>query len=214
MTERFHRVFQRDDNSAARAKFLSRIFGVFSDEIVKLWTENSKAPYKNLGRPTLRKRGLDQTKHTIDFTLSDRNEAVFVAEMKCEIQYQNFKYFVLQSDAERRRSLLFGSVDDQLEHHVKPAFEAFLQAARSPNDWRVFVKKREIPIQGAILIWGAATEDGKAQVKERRGFHDVLTIAEICRDLRKWNCEKFKGLVTDRRQWCNEMFDGLLDAGD
>lgn len=97
---------------------------------------------------------------------------------------------------------------------MKPAFEAFLQAARSPNDWRVFVKKREIPIQGAILIWGAATEDGKAQVKERRGFHDVLTIAEICRDLRKWNCEKFKGLVTDRRQWCNEMFDGLLDAGD
>jgi hypothetical protein len=184
-----------------RAKFLSRVFGVFSEEVVELWAENSKAPYKNLGRPTLRRRGNDPTKHTIDFTLSDRNEAVFIAEMKCEIEYQNFNFFVLKSD-------------DQLNHHTKPAFEAFLQAARSPNDWRVFVKKREIPIQGAILIWGAATEDGKAQVKERRGFHDVLTIAEICRDLGKWNCEKFKGLVTDRRQWCNEMFDGLLDASD
>jgi hypothetical protein len=94
MTERFHRVFQRDDNSAARAKFLSRIFGVFSDEIVKLWTENSKAPYKNLGRPTLRKRGLDQTKHTIDFTLSDRNEAVFVAEIvKSNIRISNISSF-------------------------------------------------------------------------------------------------------------------------
>jgi hypothetical protein len=201
MFEHFQRIFQGDDS--ARAKFLSRVFGIFSEDVVKLWTSDSRAPYKNLGRPTLSKRGTDGPKHILDFTLRDRHkkEKTFVAEMKCEIEYQNFKYFILQSNR-------------QLDHHKKQAFEAFLQAARSPNDWKVSTKEGEIPIKGAILIWGCATPDGKRQVKQHRSIHEVLTIAEICRDLRSWNCEKFKRLLTDRQRWCDEMFSGLLDAND
>jgi len=205
MPEHFRRVFESEDLKSARAKFLSRVFGIFSEEVVKVWARNSYAPYENLGRPTLRRID-DGARHTIDFTLKDRRtKAVFVAEMKCEIQYQNFAYFVLKGD-------------DQLEHHEKPAFRAFLEAARRPSEsqpqkWKVFVKNHEIAVEGAILIWGAATEDGKAQVKQCRGFHDVLTLAEICRDLRNWDCEEFKGLLREHQRWCNEMFDSLLGVG-
>jgi len=202
VSEHFRRIFQSGD--AARAKFLSRVFGIFSEDIVKLWTGDSRAPYENLGRPTLGKRGVDGPKKPqLDFTLRDRrkNEAVFVAEMKCEIEYQNFKYFTLRSN-------------DQLDHHKKPAFDAFLQVARSPDDWKVSVNKREIPIKGAILIWGDATPGGKDQVKQHRKFHEVLTIVEICQDLRSWKCEQFERLLADRRRWCNEMFSELLNAHD
>jgi hypothetical protein len=120
-----------------------------------------------------------------------------VSEMKSEIEYRNFKYFVLESE-------------DQLNHHVKPAFEAFLQAARSPEDWKVSAgKNRDISIKGTILIWGDATEVGKEQVEKNRSFHKVLTIAEMCDDLRSWKCDKFERLLADRQRWCHEMFSGL-----
>jgi hypothetical protein len=165
----------------------------------RMWanTRHRDWRYKDRGRPTLRETNGTRV-HTLDFALEDRETGhVFVAEMKCEIEYQNFKYLVLESDA-------------QLEHHTKPAFEAFLQAARPSSDWKVFVNQGEIPIHGAILIWGDASKEGKAQVKNLRGFHEVLTIAEICNDLRKWECEKYRDFLEKRQRWCDEMFSGLL----
>ena len=36
-----------------RDKFLSRVFGIFSDRIVEIWCQNPKAPFSNIGRPTI-----------------------------------------------------------------------------------------------------------------------------------------------------------------
>jgi len=177
------------------------VFGIFSEDLVKLWASDPRAPYENLGRPTLINRANGGKRgYTLDFTLRDRRKSdeVFVAELKCEIEYQSFKYFVLTRN-------------DQLDHHKKPAFEAFLQTARSPNDWKVTIKGREISTKGAILIWGDATPCGKQQVKGNKGFHEVLTVADICRDLRQWKCERFEGLLAERQRWCEEMFSGLLN---
>ena len=49
----FRDLFQQDDAPAARAEFLSRLFGIFSETIVQIWSEDERAPYRNLGRPTL-----------------------------------------------------------------------------------------------------------------------------------------------------------------
>jgi hypothetical protein len=44
-------------SSSARDKFLSRLFGIFSEEIVRIWCRAPDAPYEDLGRPTIRYGG-------------------------------------------------------------------------------------------------------------------------------------------------------------
>jgi hypothetical protein len=197
MSQHFHSIFRRAASPSARAKFLSRIFGIFSEEIVSLWARDERAPYENLGRPTIKSLG-DSRGHTLDFTLRERSSGnIYVAEMKCEIEYQNFKYFVLERV-------------EQLEHHKKPAFEAFLKAARSSPDQSINVGGRCINTHGAILIWGSVTSEGREAVMASRGFHDVLSIAAICHDLSSWNDAGYRTLIAQRQEWCNELFTGLI----
>jgi hypothetical protein len=144
MSEAFRGIFRNESHPVARGKFLSRLFGIFSEEIVSLWAKDARAPYESLGRPTIKVEG-DQRGHTLDFTLRDRSTGkVYVAEMKCEIEYENYKYFVLERV-------------DQLAHHGKPAFAALLKAAERSEPQTVFVGGKPIGIDGAILIWGCAT---------------------------------------------------------
>jgi hypothetical protein len=197
MSQHFHSIFKRAASPMARAKFLSRIFGIFSEEIVSLWACDDRAPYENLGRPTI-KTPSDNRGHTLDFTFRERSSGnIYVVEMKCEIEYRNFKYFVLEKV-------------EQLEHHKKPAFDAFLKAARYSSDQTVHVEGKPINTHGAILIWGSVTSEGRKAVTASKGFHDVLSIADICSDLSSWNHEGYRALIAQRQQWCNELFVSLL----
>ena len=40
-------------SSSSRDKFLARLFGLFSEDLVRLWCRNPKAPYEDLGRPNI-----------------------------------------------------------------------------------------------------------------------------------------------------------------
>lgn len=190
------------EKSGKREKFLSRVFGIYSEEIVRLWADDHRSPYESLGRPTI-KSSADSKKHTLDFTFQDRiTGRVFVVEMKCEIEYQNFKYFVLESV-------------EQLQHHNKPAFGIFLECAARSAEHSVYVKdvkgkSKLIATEGAILIWGAASPEGRRVVKESTGLHDILTIEDICRDLSKWKQQEYRELIAERQAWCAELFDGLV----
>lgn len=197
MNDHFHSIFKRADSPDPRAKFLSRVFGIFSEDLVSLWAADRRAPYENLGRPTIKplkgERG-----HTLDFTFRERATGrIFVAEMKCEIEYQNFRYFVLERP-------------EQLTHHNKPAFDAFLKAAMCPSEQPVYVAGRRVNVDGAILVWGAATAEGRRAVIESAGFRDVLTIAEVCRDLSLWSHAGYRELIAKRQEWCTELFSGLV----
>jgi hypothetical protein len=88
----------------ARDKFLSRLFGLFSEDVVRHWSGCPEAQYQNLGRPYLRPVG--ETKgYTLDFTLRNRDAKTFVAELKCELEWDHYKYLRL-TDA------------SQLAHHT------------------------------------------------------------------------------------------------
>lgn len=91
----FRDLFQQDDAPAARGKFLSRLFGIFSETIVQIWSEDERAPYRNLGRPTL--SGPSQARApTLDFLFECRRTGRrFVVEQKCEIEFNGFRYFTL-----------------------------------------------------------------------------------------------------------------------
>ena len=199
MPSRFINLFQVPGHQGPdpRAKFLSRVFGIFSENIVRLWSASAGAPYEDLGRPTVRFDG-EATRSTLDFTLRHKeSNKTYVAEMKCEIEYKNFRYFVLTSP-------------EQLDHHTtKPAFRSFLRAAREPSAARVTVDGRPVLVDGAILIWGAATPMGCADVREKFKLADVLTVESMVDDLTRSNDEHYVAMLEDRCKWLNEMFYGL-----
>ncbi|WP_143042834.1 hypothetical protein [Paracoccus alkenifer] len=140
--------------------------------------------------------------HTLDFTFRERASGkVYVSEMKCEIEYQNFRYFVLERS-------------DQLAHHQKPAFHAFLDAANKALGQTVHVGRKVVETDGAILVWGAVTPAGRESVMEEMGFYDVLSLEKICEDLVEWRSELYIEFLNARRDWCNQLFCGLLgEAG-
>lgn len=188
-----------DDPKNERSKYLSRLFGIFSEKIVSIWAKDGRAPYENLGRPTLMPPE-DVRGHTLDFTFRDRTTGkVYVAEMKCEIEYRNFRYFVLEASC-------------QLDHHKKPAFDAFLRSARFPDQIAARVQGRQIRIDGAILIWGAVGPEARSRIISERGFHDILSIEDICRDLAAWQNPEYLKMIGQYRAWSNRLFDGLVAA--
>ena len=65
-------------------------------------------------------------------------------------------------------------------------------------------------MDGAILIWGAATEEGRSLVMEQNGFASILTVAEIIRDLQDWQSKPYRDLLELRQQWSNDLYDTLL----
>lgn len=198
MNDQFVSIFKQSQAAIARGKFLSRVFGIFSEEIVRVWTKDPNSPYTDLGRPTLRRKDHNSKGYTLDFTLRDNlTQKTFVAEMKCEIEYQNYKYLILTEIK-------------QLEHHKKDAFAAFLDITNNPKSYRTYVEKKILEVDGAILIWGAVTSEGRQTVKQTLGLFDILTIVEMIRDLNKWGNGEFRDLIKSRAQWSTELFDGLL----
>jgi hypothetical protein len=198
MNEPFQDIFQQENAPAARGKFLSRVFGIFSEAIVQIWSEDERSPYRNLGRPTLAGPSAARSP-TLDFLFECRRTGRrFVVEQKCEIEFNAFRYFTLTSP-------------DQLEHHNKPAFAAFLAAAngseRGSRDWKV--GSRSLAVDGAILIWGSVTPGGRNAVIAATSLEDVIGLDRIIAECSRWRPDAYCRLVSDRRQWSAELFDFL-----
>lgn len=194
----FRELFQNADAPAARGKFLSRVFGIFSESIVQIWSEDERAPYRNLGRPTL--IGQSQTRTpTLDFLFECRRTGRrFVVEQKCEIEFNGFRYFALTGPV-------------QLRHHNKPAFAAFLAAAsgNKPGSRNWKVGSERVAVDGAILIWGSVTPDGRKAVMEETGLHDAVGLDRIIVQCAEWRPDRYCHLVSERRRWSEELFNFL-----
>ena len=191
----FEKFFKSDESS--RDKFLSRLFGIFSEEVVRAWCKNPKAPYKDLGRPTLRapaeKRG-----HTLDFTLRHNSSGMTcVAEMKCELEYEGYRYLRLHDSSQVQR------------HKGGPAFQEFLQTAKDPGAFPVKVGGSGIRVDGAILVWGAITSSGRDAAIADYGFNDVLSVEEMVQDLGTWQPDHWIEYIGRLQYWSEELFGFL-----
>ena len=157
--------------NARQDNFRSRLFGMFSEDIVRYWAANEQAPYACLGRPTIWDGSAFAT---IDFTLQARDGRTFVAEQKAELAWMNYAYLRLERS-------------DQIAHHEgKRAFDWFLEAAREPGRRIVKNNGKPIKVDGAILVWGAVTALGRAAAIADYGFADVLGLEEMLADLNAW----------------------------
>ena len=198
MADTFVDFFRQRDREG-RDKFLSRLFGIFSEEVVRAWCTLPDAPYADEGRPTLRHSSGGKG-YTLDFTLRDRaSNQLYIAEMKCELEYEGYRYLQLTNP-------------EQVRHHEKngEAFRKFLEVAQHPNSIPVTINQRPVEVSGSVLIWGAATRQGAEAVCKAYGFHDLLTVEEMLPALQANPPAKWSRRIADLRTWSKELFDFLL----
>jgi hypothetical protein len=194
----FERIFWTENS--LRDNFRSRLFAMFSEEIARVWGDNDRAPYRDIGRPTLW-RG--STRFTLDFTFERKTDhQLLVAEQKSELAWEGYS----------RLRLVSG--DQVMAHAGKPAFDWFLDLARDPSSSIVKVKTRQVPVYGAILVWGSTTDGGRDNAMDRFGFADVLSLEQMLDDLRAWNDPHWRDRVEELRTWTNDLLDGLIEAVD
>ena len=196
----FQSLFRSDD--PARDNFLSRLFGIFNEKVVRCWGKAPQAPYENLGRPTARRVGEKKPYYTLDFTFRSKNDnRVYIAEMKCELAFENYLYLTLESPS-------------QLNHHKNPAFQFFLDVARDASQYEVKIDGRLQAIDGSILVWGSCTEKGRTSVMTHYGLGDVLSVEAIINDLLSWQNQDYAELIRKYGGWCGELFTGLRSMGE
>ena len=195
---KFERLFRSPDSP--RDKFLSRLFGIFSEDVVRFWCSEPQARFEDLGRPTIKRLdGEGRRGCTFDFTFRSRSDGgIYVGEMKCELEYQGYKYLTLESP-------------EQLKHHSLEPFQVFLDLAKNPKNYLVTANGRPQPIDGSILVWGRATEEGRRSVIEKYELSAILTIEEIISDLLTWENKEYLEFVRRRESWSQELFTGLTD---
>ena len=206
-------------NDCKREKFLSRVFGIFSEDIVDIWGQNKKSSYENLGRPSLYTKDEKYLGTTLDFTFKDRKtNEIYIVEMKCEIQYQNFKYFYLRNEDELKKP---PEGKGFLEHHrKKTAFGRFEKLGKNPENYpeefivKYFDKeeKRKHKVEkiaGIILIWGKVDQE-KIENKKIGYFHKILSVERMISDLIDWKDENFTCMIAEYQRWSNDMFDQLV----
>ena len=191
--------FFRQPHRPGRDKFLSRLFGIFNEEVVRAWCSLPGAKYQDVGRPYL-KRSDEKRGHTLDFTLRERaTDKLYIAEMKCELEYEGYRYLRLESP-------------EQVRHHEKNgvAFRKFLEVARNPISVAVTVNQKPVEISGSVLVWGAASPQGAEAVRKAYELHDLLTIEDMLPPLRANPPAEWSERIKELRAWSMELFDFLL----
>jgi hypothetical protein len=197
---RFEGIFKT--SSPARDKYLARLFGLFSEEVVSNWCACSTAPYENLGRPTLWVSG--KKKSTLDFTLRRRTTGeIFIAEMKCWLEYDNYRYLRLVDSTQLQKIVT--------QNIAGAAFQEFLQLAQNPTIFDVRIGGRPLAnrVSGAILIWGATSVSGYKAVIADYNFADVLSIETMLDDLHVWMPTRWSDRINELRHWSDELFTYL-----
>ena len=189
----FRQIFKSP--ASDRDKFIARLFGIFNEEIVRIWCKAPWSPYCDLGRPrVVPPRG--QKGYTLDYTLESKDGSIFVAEMKCWVGYQGYQYLTLNNVK-------------QLEELEGPAFNAFLDVAKNPSRCKVSVKGESQAVNGAILIWGDVDDSARTAIRRTHKIKDVLSLKVIIDELVARKHQPYFEFLKKRLGWCEHLFQGL-----
>jgi len=131
-----------------------------------------------------------------------------VAEMKCEIAYQDFRYMTLNGIDQVQRHI------DEQSKSGKKSFARFVEVATQPSQFKCMVtsrsgKRNEVPLDGAILVWGDVSDDGRKKVADEFGFADILSVQDIINKLIKARDAEYLAFLSKRSNWCRQLFDAL-----
>lgn len=198
--------------SPNRDKFLSRIFGIFAEEIIRIWCNDKRSTYENLGRPSIYSPPNNRRPSTLDFTFRERNNTnkIYIVEMKCWLEYERYKFLPLEC-------VNFPGVIRIMNN--SKGFKEFLKLAQRPNDDNVRISYKAITgdvvnnvqIAGAILIWSKVDALNISRLKLTYRFADVLSLEGICNELISWENTEYCELMNKKKNWCDFLFNKLLN---
>jgi hypothetical protein len=141
--------------------------------------------------------GDDGKYHVLDFTFQRRSDgARFLAEMKCEIEFEGYKYPTLTG------------LDQVAHHQGSAAFTKFLRLARDPGAHSVTIGGKPADINGSILVWGVVPSDRRQAVKDHYGVADVLGVEDLLENLGRWEPSRRAEWVATRRRGLTTSSDG------
>ncbi len=200
-------VGQGDEHAA----FVSRLWGLFSEQFIRTWCACEWAPFELLGRPTLKKPDEGKGKgKTLDYLLRARDTGqVYVAEQKCLIHYEGYKWLVFDE----------GSAD-----MVKPrpnrqqfggdGFRRFLALAAGEEQFAVHYydhrgRPQAVQPAGCILVWGSVSDRGRQVAMEELRMHGVISLEDVITALRHERPDSYRRLVSRYATWCAEVFAAL-----
>ena len=196
-------IFNVKENST-KTNFLSRILGVFSENIVDFWLENEKCPYRSLGRPSL--YSVDNKKlATLDFTFQNKSDNKnYIVEQKCFFGFKNGKlcsmstYEIFIKEFEKWSTAKANST---------PAWKYFSNFSKERYD--VKVKTKKIETEGTILLWASCEKEGAEKFQEELGISKIIGVDSIISDLKQWEDNNYSKFIDTRKNWIIELLDNL-----
>ncbi len=199
LKDTFNSINLNDEALVERDNFLSRLLGIFSEDLVTIWSSEQKSKYRSIGkgRPNLYYKD-SKKPFTLDFTLQEKtSRSIYMCEMKCWLSYEKYKYTELGSVKQIEK--LLGSSDFKALKH-------FCRFSESQKGYKVLVDKIPQNIDGTILIWSSVNKETKEEIKNKYHFHDILSFEEIVNDLIKWKSEKYQTLIKTKYYWISHLF--------
>lgn len=190
-----------------RVNFLSRFFGIFSEEIVKNWCSNpNNKNYTNIGRPTIHTQGGE--KYTLDFYLQNKKTGKnYIVEQKSFYGYKKGKLSVINQNTDFISA--FDNWSNSKQQRTK-AWEAFLSFDAKRGD-EVKVAKTEYKTQGKILIWSSCKDnETKKWFCKKLGIDDILTLEEMIIDLVNWKDIGYKKSLLEKKKWVDVFIEECL----
>ena len=184
-------------NNSERDSFVSRFFGIFNERIAEIYFNSPFSEYENLGRPTL---WYNKKYYTLDFSLKNKiTKEIFVCEMKCEMQYNNYKQLILSNV-------------DQILTHKKDAFKYFLEIGKKNNNIIVKINKKEITVNGIILLWGKISENinDLEKIKSKYNFYEILSLEKMINIMILNNYDIFLDFINERKIWINNFLNDIV----
>jgi len=201
LTKNFNGFFHSDTKT--RDKFLSRLFGIFNEEIVRIWCHTNESKYVDLGRPTVklkRENEVNKRGRTFDYTFEHKeSKHLFIGECKCWLEYEDYKYLKLDNAK-------------QLDGYHGESFTLFKNFRKESDKYEVKVNNIPKTIDGMILIWGAVNESKKQDIISTYGFEDILSLENIISELIYTQNAEYADFIQEKSIWCEELFGYLLQA--
>ena len=183
------------------ANFKSRIFGIFSEEIVRIWLKNPKCKYDDLGRPTLYDLNIQKLAQ-LDFTLRNKKtKKLFIAEQKCFYGYRKGRMETISNSDVFIKNFESWS---KMKMKQTKAWECFVNF--NQKKYHIKINKEEKIIDGRILIWAKYDEAGKKRMLDDLKLNEIISIEEVIKDLIRWGDKDYIDFIQKKKKSIMELF--------
>jgi hypothetical protein len=87
----------------------------------------------------------------------------------------------------------------------------FLEIAKEPSLYPVYVNKERTSIAGSVLIWSRVDQNSSERIKAETGLADLISLEQVICRLAQARNQDFINFVREREAWANELFQALAD---